>query len=440
MPSVKILLYVTQKLRDENSRRTISAVVMVLLIIVFLLVTALAAVIALFTITLCTFLTEDTSQVGQVVAVMDEARNAYVAEQMAVYRQRTDRNGNAYRNVTLQWENGFSNNDKEVLTVVSCYYEQDWTIDMTDLACWVALKSITFSPQERGPYSCGGCQSRIVCDGHTNPDDGTTYHHPDGSSECDHYHTEKYCPGNHYDLYVIAALPGYEDWSGENGATAQTVAMWDDLSSLTYIGDSQIMAAYLQRVQAATLNADWEGWSEVNIEWAKLLYQTDWQELYGVTVTQVGITDTGHYTPSEDYSGSPIGSGNGTFILPLANYSYISCHFGEPDGWTGAPHGGMDFAAAYATPIYAGADGVVVTAGYHYSWGNYVKIYHGTDAQGNKIYTLYAHASALAVSAGQTVTQGQTIAYVGSTGASTGNHLHFEVYVNNTRVAPENWL
>lgn len=57
----------------------------------------------------------------------------YVDEQMAEYRQRTDRNGNEYRNVILQWENGFSNNDKEVLTIVSCYYEQDWETDMSPL-------------------------------------------------------------------------------------------------------------------------------------------------------------------------------------------------------------------------------------------------------------------------------------------------------------------
>ena len=146
-------------------------------------------------------------------------------------------------------------------------------------------------------------------------------------------------------------------------------------------------------------------------------------DLYGVTVTQVGITNTDSFTPSEDYTGGITGSGNGTFIIPLASYSYISCHFGEPDGWTGAPHGGMDFAAGYGTPIYAAADGVVVKAGYHNSWGNYVKIYHGV-VDGNQIYTLYAHCSSLGVSAGQTVTQGQTIAAVGSTGDSTGNHLH----------------
>ena len=156
-------------------------------------------------------------------------------------------------------------------------------------------------------------------------------------------------------------------------------------------------------------------------------------------LSTVNITNTDSFTPSEDYTGGITGSGNGTFIIPLASYSYISCHFGEPDGWTGAPHGGMDFAAGYGTPIYAAADGVVVKAGYHNSWGNYVKIYHGV-VDGNQIYTLYAHCSSLGVSAGQTVTQGQTIAAVGSTGDSTGNHLHFEVYVNNTRVAPENWL
>ena len=369
---------------------------------------------------------------------MDEARDAYVDEQMAEYRQQTDRNGNSYRNIILQWENGFSNNDKEVLTIVSCYYEQDWETDMSALACWVALKSVSFSTRERGPYSCGGCISQKICDGHSDGNGGT-YYHSDDSNECDNYHTESYCPGDHYDLYVTARLPGCEDWSGESGATQQTVAQWDDLCSSSYTGESEVMEQYLQKLQEATLNDDWEGWSEVNIEWSKLLYQTDWGELYGVTVTQVGITSTDNFTPSENYTGGITGSGNGTFITPLASYSYISCHFGEPDGWSGAPHGGMDFAAGYGTPIFAAADGVVVTAGYHYSWGNYVKIYHGV-VDGNQIYTLYAHCSSLAVSAGQTVTQGQTIAAVGSTGDSTGNHLHFEVYVNSTRVAPENWL
>ena len=177
MPA-KIAILIAQKLADERTRKIIITIVAVVLSIIFLLVAGLQAIIALFTITLSTFLTEDTSLVGQTVALMDEARDAYVDEQMAEYRQRTDRNGNEYRNVILQWENGFSNNDKEVLTIVSCYYEQDWETDMSALACWVALKSVSFSTRERGPYSCGGCMSRKVCDGH--PDgNGGTYHHSD---------------------------------------------------------------------------------------------------------------------------------------------------------------------------------------------------------------------------------------------------------------------
>ena len=130
--------------------------------------------------------------------------------------------------------------------------------------------------------------SRKVCDGH--PDgNGGTYHHSDDSADCDNSHTESYCPGDHYDLYVTARLPGCENWSGESGATEQTVAQWEELCSPSYTGESEVMEQYLQELQAATLNDDWEGWSEVNIEWTKVLYQTDWEDLYGVTVTQVAL-------------------------------------------------------------------------------------------------------------------------------------------------------
>lgn len=434
----KLILLITRELADEKHRPLLIGILLAPLFLILGIILLIVGAMSFFTTSLGTFLTEDTSLVGKTVAAMDQARDAYVEEQMALYRQRTDRNGKPYRNVVLQWENGFSNNDKEILTIVSCYYEQDWELDMADLANWAVLKSISFSPRERGPYSCGGCMSRKVCDGH--PDgNGGTYHHSDNTAECDNSHTETYCPGDHYDLYVTATLPGCRDWSGETGATEQTIARWEELTDLSYTGDSAVMQRYQQAVSMATLNEDWEGWTELNVEWSKVLFQTDWQDLYGVTVTQVGITDTGSYTPDDSFTGSLPGSGNGAFILPLARYSYISCHFGEADGWTGAPHGGMDFAAGYGTPIYAAADGVVVKAGWHNSWGNYVKIYHGV-VDGSQIYTLYAHCSSLGVSAGQNVAQGQTIAAVGSTGDSTGNHLHFEVYVNNTRVDPEGWL
>lgn len=119
----------------------------------------------------------------------------------------------------------------------------------------------------------------------------------------------------------------------------------------------------------------------------------------------------------------------------LPSYKYISCVFG-----TGG-HRGTDFAAAGGTEIYAVADGIVTDATYHYSWGNYVQIYHGKDDQGNTYSTLYAHmVSTPIVSAGQTVTKGQVIGYVGSTGYSTGNHLHLEMKINGVLVNAANWI
>lgn len=119
----------------------------------------------------------------------------------------------------------------------------------------------------------------------------------------------------------------------------------------------------------------------------------------------------------------------------LPSYKYISCVFG-----TGG-HRGTDFAAPGGTEIYAVADGIVTDATYHYSWGNYVQIYHGKDDEGNTYSTLYAHMiSTPIVSAGQSVTKGQVIGYVGSTGYSTGNHLHLEMKINGVLVNAANWI
>ena len=93
-------------------------------------------------------------------------------------------------------------------------------------------------------------------------------------------------------------------------------------------------------------------------------------------------------------------------------------------------HGAVDINPTQngGTPVYASADGTVTTATYHSSYGNYVVIDHGSG-----VSTLYAHAQSLAVSAGQTVTKGQLIMYEGSTGNSTGPHVHFEIRINGTR-------
>lgn len=124
--------------------------------------------------------------------------------------------------------------------------------------------------------------------------------------------------------------------------------------------------------------------------------------------------------------------GTGMFIWPFENDQYISSRFGtrvDPISGEVKTHGGTDIAAPLGTPILAATDGVVVTATWHNSYGYYVKIKHDDTYS-----TLYAHCSALHVSVGQTVKQGQVIADCGSTGYSTGPHCHFEVIQNGVRV------
>lgn len=103
---------------------------------------------------------------------------------------------------------------------------------------------------------------------------------------------------------------------------------------------------------------------------------------------------------------------------------------------SGSTHKGLDIATNYGTPIKAAASGTVTYVNYsNVSYGNCVKISHG-----NGVETLYAHCSSIYVTVGQTVAQGETIAAVGSTGNSTGNHLHFEIRVDGTTYNPQNYL
>ncbi|MGZ4386790.1 MAG: murein hydrolase activator EnvC family protein [Gaiellaceae bacterium] len=126
-------------------------------------------------------------------------------------------------------------------------------------------------------------------------------------------------------------------------------------------------------------------------------------------------------------AGAPTPSG---FVWPLSGI--ITSGFGMR--W-GSLHPGLDIAAPIGTPIHAAASGTVIYAGWESGYGNFVVIDHGGG-----IATAYGHQSAIAVSDGQSVTQGQVIGYVGSTGYSTGPHLHFEVRVNGTPVDPMGYL
>ena len=125
------------------------------------------------------------------------------------------------------------------------------------------------------------------------------------------------------------------------------------------------------------------------------------------------------------------------FICPLKSYSRISSEYGwrkNPVTGVNKLHAGTDFAAPGGTPIYAAASGYVQVAGWSSGgYGNYVIIYHGKMSDGNTYSTLYAHMRSVATSAGKYVKQGELIGYVGTTGNSTGNHLHLEVWKGGSK-------
>ena len=125
------------------------------------------------------------------------------------------------------------------------------------------------------------------------------------------------------------------------------------------------------------------------------------------------------------------------FICPLKSYSRISSEYGwrkNPVTGVNKLHAGTDFAAPGGTPIYAAASGYVQVAGWSSGgYGNYVIIYHGKMTDGNAYSTLYGHMRSVATSAGKYVNQGDLIGYVGSTGNSTGNHLHLEVWKGGSK-------
>lgn len=128
----------------------------------------------------------------------------------------------------------------------------------------------------------------------------------------------------------------------------------------------------------------------------------------------------------------------GIFSWPAPSYTRISDDYGNRiHPILGVPqfHNGVDMAAPGGSPILAAYDGNVVASDYSGSMGNYIMVDHGDG-----LYTIYMHASALYVSKGDFVTKGQKIAAVGSTGRSTGNHLHFSVRLNGSYVSPWNYL
>ncbi len=184
---------------------------------------------------------------------------------------------------------------------------------------------------------------------------------------------------------------------------------------------TQEIASYQAKIENAEAEAD--DYSDQLAEQERLLDQIEDQIAAEAAAKAQELENTGTVTPSA--------SG---FVWPCPSSHRITSGFGprsQPTAGASTNHKGIDIGASTGSAIIASASGVVTTATYSSSAGNYVVISHGGG-----ISTVYMHCSALYVSVGQSVSQGETIAAVGSTGYSTGPHLHFGVIVNGSYVNP----
>ena len=197
--------------------------------------------------------------------------------------------------------------------------------------------------------------------------------------------------------------------------------------------DAQAIASQLKQAEA-TYAAQIEAQRRADAEAAARLraQQQANQHNNNNNSSSGGSSSSGSSGGGVDYSGG--------YIWPVAGYTRIT----SPFGYRNCPyhgrelHGGCDIPAAYGTPIKAAKSGVVVISTYGSSYGNYVAIAHGDGSR-----TMYCHMSSRAASVGSTVSQGQVIGYVGSTGNSTGNHLHLELWTSSSsssRVNPLDYI
>ena len=151
-----------------------------------------------------------------------------------------------------------------------------------------------------------------------------------------------------------------------------------------------------------------------------------------VTVAKTKTTSVGSVNTATTIAGGKVSLGI-SLARPVSGI--ISSRFGARSSIRSSAHTGLDIATSTGTPVLAAASGTVTFSGRKGSYGNLLVITHS-----NGVQTYYGHCSKLYVSAGTTVTQGQTVAAVGSTGNSTGPHLHFEIRVNGVAYNPQNYL
>ena len=221
-----------------------------------------------------------------------------------------------------------------------------------------------------------------------------------------------------------AAKKEYEDAQAEMKAKkADLVVLNDQLEQ-----DISEAAAVVAAIQN-DINANAEVLSQINAENDAL------EARINAKVQELNAQAAAVAAGTAPSSGAVAGSGS--LVWPTDSTYITSVQGPRTHPVTGQykNHGGTDIGASYGSAIYAADSGTVVTVGYDANgYGNYVMIDHGNGMQ-----TLYGHMSSVAVSQGQGVSKGQTIGYVGSTGLSTGAHLHYEVRQNGERVNPENY-
>lgn len=214
------------------------------------------------------------------------------------------------------------------------------------------------------------------------------------------------------------------------GQFVSFLTMEDDGSGNMY----QVESAFRKYPSVKESFEDYSALLKDGLTWNEVFYQGTWKSV-ATTYQKATEALTGTYATDTTYNTKLNGlietynltqydfpkTEAGEFTMPLEN-AEISSPFGDRDFQGETFHRGTDFKADYDTPIKAIQSGIVIIAEYHDSWGNYVAIQHD-----NGLVSLYAHQSAFAVNVGDNISQGQVIGYVGSTGNSTGSHLHLEI-------------
>lgn len=205
---------------------------------------------------------------------------------------------------------------------------------------------------------------------------------------------------------------------------------------LNDVADDLTDAQTVAKAYEAEIQAQNEVIAQIQAAQKRAAEQQAAQQQAQATEENQGATDAAGENQNTAQNTTPSGNGQstGSMMWPCPSSKRVTSDYGprtSPTNGASSNHKGIDIGAAYGADIVAADGGTVLVATYSSSGGNYVIIDHGGG-----LCTVYMHASSLTVSAGQTVSKGQVIAKVGSTGISTGNHLHFGVTLNGVYVSP----